>query len=455
MDFTKEIKEVLEPMAKDISDICKINSVESEPLEGMPFGEGPAKALQAALDIGKRMGFETENFDNYVGHVDFGDGEDMIGILGHVDVVPAGEGWEHDPWGGEISDGYIWGRGTVDDKGPMIVCLYALKILKDKGVKLNKKVRMIFGTNEETNWGCMNYYLNNVKPKFPSASFSPDASFPVTYAEKGIYQFNLIKNINTNITVSGGNAFNAVPSIAEALVPSVNKDDVLSVIPSLETKCTFTVTECDGKVKITSLGKGGHAAELQEGINAVSGLMELLSKLNLNDEISEVLKFYENKIGNTIYAEKLGIANEDESGHLTLNIGKISIENNKAVISCDIRIPVTDNLDRVRNFVKTVAQENGFIYEECAAETPLYIPKDSPLVTTLMDAYKDITGDVTAVPITSGGGTYSRTINNCVAFGCILPDQEDTIHQANERLKLEHMEKWLEIYIEAIYRLAK
>ena len=128
MDFTQAVREALQPLTEDIAALCKIKSVEGDPKPGMPFGEGPAQALEAALAMGERMGFKTENFDNYVGHIEYGEGEEIVGILGHVDVVPAGDGWETDPWGSVIRDGKLWGRGVLDDKGPVLTCLYAMKI---------------------------------------------------------------------------------------------------------------------------------------------------------------------------------------------------------------------------------------------------------------------------------------------------------------------------------------
>ena len=455
MNFEKEIEENLMPMVQEIANQCKIDSVEAAPLEGMPFGEGAAKALQAFLKAGEDMGFKTENFENYVGHIDFGDQEDMIGILGHVDVVPVGEGWEVDPFGGVIKDGAVWGRGTMDDKGPMMVCLYAMKILKEKGVKLSKKIRMIVGTNEETNWGCMNYYLNTVKPKYPVASFSPDASFPVTYAEKGIYQYELVKNIDTKVEINGGNAFNAVPSIAEAYVPGVQKEAVEKAAAELTFGCTFEVSEEREGVKIISHGVGCHAAELHDGINAVSGLMELLSKLGLEGEFAQFLNVYEKYIGTTIFAEKVGLASEDESGHQTLNIGKLTLKDGRVSVCCDMRIPVTNKIEPVIARIKEIAAAEGMEYIEGSTEAPLYIPKDSELVQTLMQTYIDVTGDTNAQPITAGGGTYSRCLNNCVAFGTMLPHQVDRMHQANERVDIADLKTSLEIMCEAIYRLAK
>ena len=194
--------------------------MEGEAKPGMPFGEGPAKALDAVLQLGEKMGFRTENFGNYVGHIEMGEGDEMVGILGHVDVVPAGDGWDFDPWGGVIADGKIFGRGTLDDKGPLVTCLYAMKILKDAGISLKRRIRVILGTNEETNWGCMDYYLNQVKPELPTVAFSPDAEFPLTYAEMGMLQYTLTRPITEKIRIEGGSAFNSVPSSAEIVLPA-------------------------------------------------------------------------------------------------------------------------------------------------------------------------------------------------------------------------------------------
>ena len=218
MDFKNSVKSSMKPMIEDIAALCRINSVEGEEKPGMPFGEGVAEALDAALKLGESMGFKTENFDNYVGHIEFGEGEEMVGILGHVDVVPAGDGWNTDPWGGVITDKEIIGRGTLDDKGPIVACLYAMKILKDLNVPLSRRVRVILGSNEETDWRCMNYYINEVKPERPTVAFSPDSNFPVTYAEMGLLQYTLTREISETIEIEGGSAFNSVPSSAKVVL---------------------------------------------------------------------------------------------------------------------------------------------------------------------------------------------------------------------------------------------
>lgn len=456
MDFKKSIKEVMEPLAQDISALCQINSVEGEPQPGMPFGEGPAKALEATLKLGESMGFKTENFDNYVGHIEFGEGEEMVGILGHVDVVPAGDGWDFDPWGGVISDGKIFGRGTLDDKGPLVTCLYAMKILKDLGVPLRRRVRVIIGTNEETEWKCMQHYFSVVKPELPTVAFSPDAEFPLTYAEMGMLQYTLTRPITEDIRIEGGGAFNSVPSSAKVVLASDLEEALKKAIAESEDPSIYAYKAADGGLELSVKGVGAHAAHLQEGKNAISFMMQLLSRMPITGELKEITDFYNEHFGITLFGEKMGISAEDEDGgRLTLNIGRIYVKDGQLVLCCDSRIPVRIPVIEIEDKVREKLAGKGFEMTVASKENSLYVPKDSALVTTLMDAYRKVTGDTESQPMYSGGATYSRTMKNCVAFGCLLPDQIDTMHQANECLELRHLEIWLEVMLEAIYQLAK
>ncbi len=456
MDFTQAVREALQPLTEDIAALCKIKSVEGDPKPGMPFGEGPAQALEAALVMGERMGFKTENFDNYVGHIEYGEGEEIVGILGHVDVVPAGDGWETDPWGSVIRDGKLWGRGVLDDKGPVLTCLYAMKILKDLGVPLKKRIRLILGTNEENNWGCMDYYLREVKPQLPDLAFSPDAEFPVTYAEMGMLQFTLERPVTEDICLKGGSAFNSVPSSARAVLPAELEEDVRAAVVKSANQSMYTVENTDEGVVLHVKGIGAHAACPKDGKNAISYMMELLSELPVTGELKEIVEFYRRYFGTSLFGENMGIAVSDaDCGPLTLNVGKISVEGRKLTICCDSRIPVSVEVNQIAEKIRTAVADSGYDFHVTSKEDPLYIPKDSYLVTTLMEAYQKVTGDMESQPMASGGATYSRTIGNCVAFGCLLPDQEDTMHQANEYLELSKLEIWLKICLEAIYQLAR
>jgi len=456
MNFKNAIETSVMPLAEDIAALCRINSVEAEAEPGMPCGRGVAEALNAALALGEKFGFETENFDNYVGHIDFGEGEEILGILGHVDVVPAGEGWETDPWGGVITEDKIIGRGVLDDKGPLLTCLYAMKILKDMQVPLKKKVRIILGTNEETSWKCMHYYLEQVKPQLPTMAFSPDSEFPVTYAELGLLQYTLKRPISEDIEIEGGSAFNSVPSSAKVKLDAALADAVKAAVADSEEASSYTVEEEGGKLIVSAKGVSAHAAHLYDGKNAISLLMDLLGRLPLEGELKEIVDFYNSHFGLCLYGEKMGVACEDEDcGPLTLNVGKVIAEEGQLTFCCDSRIPVSFTVESIIEKVKAKVEGTGFTYETKSTEGPLYVSRDSELVKTLMAAYSKVTGDTQSQPQSSGGATYSRAIANCVAFGCLLPGQEDTMHQANETLELKYLKTWLEIMVEAIYQLAK
>jgi len=456
MNFKHAIEASMKPLTEDIAALCRINSVEGEAKPGMPFGEGVAEALDAALKLGDKFGFKTENFDNYVGHIEFGEGEEIVGILGHVDVVPAGDGWDCDPWGGVITEDAIIGRGTLDDKGPLVTCLYAMKILKDLQVPLSRRIRIILGTNEETDWKCMQYYLNEVKPQLPTMAFSPDSEFPLTYAEMGLLQYTLKRPLTENIEISGGSAFNSVPSSAKVVLAETLESDVRKAISESPEAASYEVKAEDGKLILSAKGVGAHAAHLYDGKNAISLLMDLLGCLPLAGELKEVVDFYNAHFGMCLYGEKMGVACQDEDcGPLTLNVGKIMAENGQLVLCCDSRIPVSFTIESIAQKVQEKIAGTGYIYETVSTERPLYVSRDSELVKTLMDAYSKVTGDFESQPQSSGGATYSRAIDNCVAFGCLLPDQEDTMHQANERLEISKLKIWLEIMVEAIWQLAK
>ena len=331
-----------------------------------------------------------------------------------------------------------------------------MKILKDMEVPLSKRVRIILGTNEETNWECMAYYLNEVKPELPTLAFSPDSHFPVTYAEMGLLQYTLTRQISEVIEIEGGGAFNSVPSKAKVVLNAELAEALEKAVSEAADPAMFSIEKADDKVILSATGVGAHAAHLWEGKNALTHMVEVLAKLPLTGELKEVVDFISEYFGTCLYGEKMGVACSDEDcGPLTLNLGKVSVEDGKLVLCCDSRIPVSFSVDSIEEQVKAKMEGTGYEYVRVSTERPLYVPRDSELVQTLMEAYRKVTGDTESQPQSSGGATYSRTMENCVAFGCLLPDQEDTMHQANECLEIDKLKIWLEICLEAIYQLAK
>lgn len=463
MNLQEFVLNYKDDVVKSIQESVRIKSVQEEAKEGMPFGEGPAKALEHMLALGKELGFEVENFDNYAGHIDFGNGpdEEMVGILGHVDVVPEGEGWDHPPYEAKIVDGRMYGRGVLDDKGPTIAALYALKAIKDSGLELKRKVRVIVGGNEETGWGCMKHYFGELNMPQPAMAFTPDSSFPVTFAEKGILHLSLTKEYGEelNFSIKGGVAFNSVPDSAVGIFPLEMKETILGNLDNFNEGKEFKIVaeEKNGKLEVISYGKASHGARPANGYNAISAMFEFLGTVDVKDtNLKNVVEFFNEYIKMEHNGKLLGIDFSDEpSKNLTLTVGKIEFAGKNLMFGFDIRYPVTYKQEQVLVEVEKRAETKGINVSIRSAKNPLYVPKDSFLVTTLMNIYKDITGDVDAEPVSIGGGTYARAVTNGVAFGALLKGQEDNMHQKNEYLEVEKLDTWLKIYVQAIYDLAK
>lgn len=465
MEFIKLAESYKEDIIKSTQDIIRIKSVEEEAKPNMPFGEGPYKALEFALNLCEEMGFKTKNFDGYAGHADLGDGEETVGILVHLDVVPEGDGWTYPPYGGEIHDGKIYGRGTTDDKGPAIACIYAMKALKESGVELNRKIRIIFGTNEETGWGCMKYYFDHEKA--PDMAFTPDADFPVIYGEKGIIVFDLVKELKSNScngivieSIKGGNAANMVPDYCEALLKVEDSSVIEEKLNNFVENTKYPLSlEVEGdKVKIIAKGVSAHGSTPEKGENAISYLMAFLGKLIAGEcDICEFINIYNDRIGFRHHGEDIGCGYEDDvSGKLNFNPGVIRSNEEEIRLTINVRYPIKSSAREVYDGIRNNLKGTGIRLEEGNSDMkPLYIPKDNFLVEKLMKVYREQTGDVESQPITIGGGTYARAMENAVAFGPVFPGQKEVAHQKDEFISIEHLMKITKIYAQALYELAK
>lgn len=456
MKFLQWIDEHKDEMIKDLGDLIAINSVEGEPKPDAPFGEGPKKALQAFLELGKRDGFEIDNLQNYAGDIEFGKGDETVGILAHVDVVPAGGNWDTDPFE-MVNDGeYLQGRGTQDDKGPAIAAYYAMRSLKETDEKLIRKIRLILGTNEETHWGGINYYVKN--KKMPDFGFTPDAEFPVIFGEKGIITGSLKLNYDFKNTIVkdivGGNAPNMVPDYCNLVIDVKN---VTNEIKSIATLPEFSVEEKGGDYIITAKGKSAHGSTPQAGVNAISVLMEKIVKLlPENDSFKKFANFYNEKLGFNMHGEGLGIDFEDElSGKLNFNIGMISRKENSMEIILNMRHPLEGVTKKeIIDKINEGCTEYGGEFTMTGGEEPLFIDPESKLVKILMDAYQKETGDTKSKPMTIGGGTYAKAMKNCVAYGAMFLDDEDRMHQKNERIRIDRLIQAAKIYAVALKNLA-
>ncbi|PMC70785.1 dipeptidase PepV [Fusobacterium nucleatum] len=452
MDLKEKVLEYKDEVVKEIQNAVRVKSVKEAPLPGMPFGEGPAKALDHFMNLAKKLGFKAEKFDNYAMHIDMGEGKETLGILAHVDVVPEGDNWTYPPYSGTIADGKIYGRGTLDDKGPAIISLFAMKAIADSGIKLNKKIRMILGADEESGSACLKYYFGELKMPYPDIAFTPDSSFPVTYAEKGSVRVKIKKKFSTlkDVVIKGGNVFNSVPNEANGVIPV----DMLGEVKN-KNKVEFVK---EGNVyKVFSAGIPAHGAHPEKGYNAISALFEVLKGIEVkNEELKGLVEFFDKFIKMETDGKSFGVKCTDgETGDLTLNLGKINLENDELEIWIDMRVPVKVKNEQIVETIKKNTEDYGYEFLLHSNTQPLYVAKDSFLVSTLMNIYKELTGDNAAQPVAIGGGTYAKYAKNAVAFGALLPDQEDRMHQRDEYLEISKIDKLLQIYVEAIYRLAK
>ena len=438
-----------EEMLKKLERLININSVEGAALPGKPFGEGPARALKEALTIAEDMGFETCNMENYCGYAQMGSGKDLIGLCAHLDVVPAGEGWDSDPYHMERRGDYVYGRGVSDDKGAVIASLYAMKIVKELGVPLNKRVRLIMGCNEETGSKCMEYYAKHGEPV--TAGFTPDGNFPGIHGEKGSCHMLVSSKKTRILSMNGGFVSNAVCSRCETKVP---EDCVLQEKLEAELKksplASFRVTRENGVLTVDAKGVAAHASTPLLGVNAAGETMKALKNAGMQDDFVD---FYNDKIGVSCDGAGIGCKTEDQYGALTLNNGIVKTEN--GVISCtiDIRYPVTLTPEQLRALAEpNLETEKGSIVIESVGK-PLFYPEDSALVQNLLKAYQEVTGDMEHLPEVIGGGTYAKSVPGIIAFGCEFPGDDNHIHDANESLPIRDLLLQVDIYVQAILNL--
>lgn len=425
-----------------IQKLIAIPSVLNEGENGTPFGVAIQEALETTLGICADLGFQTYlDPEGYYGYAEIGQGKDLLAILCHLDVVPAGDlpKWDTPPFEGVVKDGYLIGRGSQDDKGPSIAALYAVKALMDAGVTFNKRLRFIFGTDEETLWRCLQRY--NQLEETATMGFAPDSSFPLTFAEKGLLQVKLHGKGNPKLALELGQAFNVVPGKA------AYQGELVETVKANLRQLSYDFEETDDSVTVLGLAK--HSKDAAKGVNAIVRLLEALP----SDVTDQTIAFLLEQIGHDATGAKMfGLIEDEPTGKLSVNLAGLTMTADKTEVRLDLRIPVLADKDALVAKLSQLAEDYGLTYEEYDYLAPLYVPLDSPLVETLMSVYQEMTGDMTE-PIASGGATFARTMPNCVAFGACFPHSVQTEHQENERMLLDDLYKAMDIYAEAIYRL--
>lgn len=390
----------------------------------MPYGRHVFEALRYALDLCERLGFRTKNCENRIGWAEIGEGEEMIGILAHLDVVPAGNDWDYPPYDLTVADGQMYGRGILDDKGPAFLAILAMKDLLDSGIPLKKRVRIIFGCQEETgDWLDMAYYREH--EELPTYGFTPDADFPAIYGEKGILSLHISYPLAGSgiISAKGGNAVNMVADQAEILLANGEK--------------------------ICMSGISAHGSTPEEGENAITKAMEAAA------DKSGFAAVYMQKIGFRLHGEGLGLDFcDEESGSLTMNVGTITSDETELTLGIDIRYPVTVPREKMLESVHSAFENAGFSVMVSEHMDPVFMDKNGLVIRTLISAFREVTG-IMDEPTVIGGGTYARAMPNIVAFGPVIPGHPCTEHMKNERISVEDFEIAAKVYQKALWELVQ
>ncbi|MBQ8964229.1 MAG: dipeptidase PepV [Clostridia bacterium] len=443
-----------------------IPSVQGEPAgENAPFGKEVRRMLDTALADGKRFGFEVRDIDGYAGDISYGAGEQTMGMLAHLDVVPIGDGWQHDPLGGEIENGRRYGRGTTDDTGPALCALYAMRAVKEAGIPLKHGVRLILGCDEETGMSDMRHYAS--KMKMPDYGFSPDAEFPVINIEKGGVNLRLSKVTGGEegaalpvYSLYAGERPNVVPAEAVAVVGlnGLSLDELNARLAAIavarERFCLKAAAEGEGRARIVATGVNAHGAMPEGGVNAAGMLLIALKELSAGGGSREAIAMLADAVGMDYTGKLLGIACADElSGPLTCNLGMLRYDQNEISALLDIRYPLCANEETMLGqAAKRVAPASMSVC--CASShTPLHVPAESRIVQGLLKVYHEVTG-LPPYTIAIGGGTYSRMMPNTVAFGVCFPGDMDVCHIADEYIDVEKMMLGVKIFAHAIAELA-
>ena len=415
--FDEHFDEIL----ADLKEIMSIDSSYSQPKDGMPFGEGSAKALAWGVEQGEKLGLKVKSFDNYVVSLTHGENP-VLGILSHLDVVPAGSGWSYPPFDCTLSDGKIYGRGAIDDKGPSVAVLWAVKALKELDVKLSKGFRIIFGGNEEGGCEDIEYYQR--LEAFPEMVFTPDGSFPVLNCEKGMLHLNFSSTFQDKEIdrIAAGTVVNAIPD-----------------------KCSVS-----GEFEKDYFGKSSHGSRPENGDNAITKFLSEYS--GENAALNALAKLFPH---GEYDGKSCGLGFSDAlTGSMSCALTMLNTVENKLCGAIDIRYPIDRTLDEITKIITLKLEAAGFNIDEASGMEPHYVSEDSQFVRMLLEVYEDVKGEK-GEPIAEGGVTYVHNTPGGVAFGAEFPWENNNMHGADEHISVETFKYNLNMYANAIARLCE
>ena len=476
MGYLERLDTYREDMIRTLGESIARPSVNAEPVrtadgEVLPFGRGVHDALTHMLGVGAEMGFEVCNVDNYAGYIDFSPEESgdtdipTCAVVGHLDVMPEGTGWTGEPFVMTEKDGFLYGRGTSDDKGPVVACLYAMKALKEEGIVPKIRIRTVLGLDEETGDTSINYYTEHCG--HPDMGFTPDGDFPIVNGEMGILVFDLAQKFSRiparddlRLTkLESGTAHNAVPADARAVIAGDKKyyDLIADRAAQYREETGYNIrTKRQGSsLVVEAKGVAAHGAHPDLGLNAISIMLDFLGRIPFaSEELNDFIAFYNDHIGFDYNGERIGCNFSDNpSGPLIFNVGVANINEEIASLSINIRYPVTFTDADVISGIEKCLDGSSIGIITRMIQHPIYMDLDDPMVGKMLRAYRDETGDQESGPIVQAGGTYAKMVNNILCFGGQFPGEENTMHQADEKFCVESFMKMARVYARALYYL--
>ncbi|MDD5986856.1 MAG: Sapep family Mn(2+)-dependent dipeptidase [Eubacteriales bacterium] len=459
MDLYTKLDLDKDAMIRETQRLIRMKSVQEEPAGDMPFGKAVDEALDYVLDIARKMGFTVKKINGYCGYAEYGEGETYIGVMGHVDVNKEdADNWKHDPYGGTVVNGKIYGAAAVD-KGALIAALYALRAVKENAGRLKRKVRLIVGTDERRLYRDMASYLKHENP--PIAGFTIDGHFPVTYAEKSLAMFAFDMQVPQEgeeyiRTLHGGKLDNLVPGYCRAVVVTKRKNEIVQALEEYAevNRRDINVKMLEDGLLIEAFGRERHCAALEKGINSIAIMLDFLSYIDLGTgPCRKACDFLNEKIGMDIYGENLGIAYEDDfSGKTTVNLGTMDIEDGWLEVALDCRYPTSCNYIGAIETINQLFEEAGFRKVSCNYWPPTYFPRNHFLIHALLESYREVTGDESE-PVSGSSASYAKAMPNVAAFGAHFPGEGIIWDQTDEYIEIDSLVKTAKIYARSIYQL--
>ena len=448
-------------MISDLGRVLAVKSVRDLPAEGAPYGKASREALDLAAGIIKERGFEVSLFEDMILTADIGPNPPKMGILAHLDVVDAGDGWDTDPFGMTVKDGRIYGRGALDNKGPSIAAIYAMNCAGDLCPELQHGFRLLLGTGEET--GCLDIarYLEVNKP--PPHVFTPDASYPMVNVEKGrtsaFFSASWEKEqaLPKVISINGGKTMNVVPDRAEAVIEGFSMKDLemFCMVSSAQTGTKICVNAGEEGIVVTVEGKATHAATPELGVNAQTALLDMLSGMPFADSkgFRYICSLHRLFPHGDYKGRAIGIAMEDKiSGELTLNFGVLMYSETEFSANFDSRTPACADETDLIGMIRTAFQREDITLTNQVISTCHHTPEESEFVQMLLRIYGDYTGNPTYCTI-MGGQTYVHEIQGGVAFGSKMPDLENNVHGVNEFIEVDQLIVSAKMFAQAIIEM--